>query len=425
MDARGSHVSALATPGVVGDGLHDDTAGLQAALDSGAAVVHLPTPPAGYLITRPLVIHSGQTLLCDRNAALRLADRAHRYMLVNDDPERGNRGISIIGGIWDGNNAHQTCEYHEGGDWRVPFSKDRYLGVLMQLVNVDDLHLSGLTLKDPECYGIQLGAVRRFTVQDITFDYNMLTNNMDGVHVHGPASQGRIANLKGATNDDQVALNADDGAMFEVTRGPITDVEIQGVWAENGYTGVRLLSAGSPISRVRISGLYGSFRYYGVSFTHHNVHPGEPSTVTDVVIDGMHLSRPPRPEGQPLPQSDMEQCRFPLIWVEGGMNVGSLLLSNLVRTEAVELAPPAVLVSEGAKVRHLGVCNAAVANLADSALDFIVNRGTIESLSLANVCTSARSAATRGTVVRNTGTINHTGLQNVVTCTDRGQRVAE
>lgn len=407
-------IDALTRPGVVGDGLHDDTSGLQAALDSGASTVHLPPPAGCYLISQPLVIHSGQTLSAHRSAVVRLADHAHAHMLTNDDHARGNRGITILGGIWDGNNQHQTCEYHEGGPWWSAYDPGRYLGVLMQFVNVRDLHISGLTLKDPETFGIQLGDVRRFTVEDITFDYNMRRLNMDGVHVHGPAKEGRIANLKGATNDDQVALNADDGRMYEATRGPISDIEVQGIWAEDGYTGVRLLSAGSPISRVHISGIYGSFRYYGVSFTHHNVHPGEPSLIRDVTIDSVHCHKPPRPEGQSVPDDDDAICRYPIFWIEGGMEVRNLLVSNLIRTEAVEGACPCFVVSEGARVQHLAVCNASMVNRAKTPLDFIVNHGTIESLSLLNVHALAEGGAPRGHILRGMGTILQQNLSNVV-----------
>lgn len=199
-------------PGTVGDGVHDDTAGLQAALDGGGSRVHFPCPSECYLISRALVIHSEQTLTVDRNATIRLADGAHAHMLTNANHAGGDHGITVTGGIWDGNTAHQTCEYHETGRWQVPYDPQRYLGVLLQFDNVTDLRLAGLTLKAPETFGVQVANLRRFTIEDITFDYNMLRANMDGVHLHGNCHQGRIANLKGATNDDMVALNADDGS---------------------------------------------------------------------------------------------------------------------------------------------------------------------------------------------------------------------
>ena len=69
--------------GVVGDGVHDDTAGIQSALDTGAGMVYLPQPKSCYLISRLLAVHTGQTLLADRNATIRLADQANCVMLEN------------------------------------------------------------------------------------------------------------------------------------------------------------------------------------------------------------------------------------------------------------------------------------------------------------------------------------------------------
>ncbi|MBU0608223.1 MAG: hypothetical protein KKI08_10055 [Armatimonadetes bacterium] len=408
-------MDVLDHPDVRGDGVHDDTAGLQAALDSGAAVVRLPQPHACYLISRTLVMRSGQTLLADRNAVIRLADHAHAHMLTNADHGTRSRGLTVKGGIWDGNNAHQTCEYHQNGsNWRVPYDPARYLGVLLQFNNVEDLHLSGLTLKDPEAFGIQVANLRRFTIEDLTFDYNMLKLNMDGVHVHGNCHQGRLANLKGATNDDQVALNADDGWMYEMSRGPITDIQIDGVWAENGYTAVRLLSAGSPIRGVRISNLFGSYRYFVTSFTHHNIHPGEPTTFEDIVIDGVFCAKPTEAlDGSLLPDGAAVH-RCPLFWVESQGCVRSVLVSNLVRTERLENAPPCFHIAEGARVEHLSVCQASVTNHAATPLDFLHNEGTIESLSLASIYCRAEGGAPRGTVVRNDGRIANQTRTDVV-----------
>ena len=47
--------------------------------------------------------------------------------------------------------------------------------------------------------------------------------------------------------------------MFKMCRGPITDVHVDGLWSKNGYTGVRLLSAGSPIKRIKLANIYGTY----------------------------------------------------------------------------------------------------------------------------------------------------------------------
>ena len=91
----------------------------------------------------------------------------------------------------------------------------RYLGVLMRFNRVKRLTLRGLTLKDPVTFSTQLGNLEEFTIEDIAFDHNLKRTNMDGIHVHGNSRHGRITNLKAATNDDLVALDADDGGIFE------------------------------------------------------------------------------------------------------------------------------------------------------------------------------------------------------------------
>ena len=399
-------------PGTVGDGVHDDTAALQAALDSGASVVELPRPPRCYLISRALVIHSEQTLLVDRNATIRLADGAHAHMLTNASHAGGDHGITVVGGIWDGNNAHQTCEYHETGRWQVPYDPRRYLGVLLQFNHVADLRLAGLTLKDPEAFGIQVANLRRFTIEDITFDYNMLRANMDGVHLNGNCHQGRIANLKGATNDDMVALNADDGSMYEMSRGPITDIQVDGLWAENGYTAVRLLSAGAPVRRVRISNIYGSFRFYVVSFTHHSVHPGEATEFSEVTIDGVCCAKPLEPLATPGPWDEEARHSFPLFYVQGQARVRDLALANIQRREQLEAAPSTIHVCEGAEVECLSLRDVSTVNEASTPLDLLVNEGAIGVLQLSNVLAQAEGGAPRGHMVVNRGTIGETQTSN-------------
>ena len=71
-------------PGVVGDGVHDDTPGLQALLDSGRTEVHFPSPPACLLISKTLTIHSRQTLVLRRHTVIRLKEHSDQVMITNE-----------------------------------------------------------------------------------------------------------------------------------------------------------------------------------------------------------------------------------------------------------------------------------------------------------------------------------------------------
>ena len=228
--AAAQQTPAPATTGAVGDGVHNDTAAIQALLDSRRTLVHLPAPPGHYLISKPLRIYSNQTLQLDDFSVIRLKDGSDCMMITNDDHEHGNQNIALVGGVWDMHNEGQSlCEYQRTRKWKGTYDPARYLGVLMRFNRVKHLTLRGLTLKDPVTFSTQLGNLDEFTIEDITFDQNLKRSNMDGIHVHGNSRHGRITNLKGATNDDEVALNADDAGIFEMSRGPIEDLSVDGL----------------------------------------------------------------------------------------------------------------------------------------------------------------------------------------------------
>lgn len=403
-------VNALSFPGVKGDGQNDDTEGLQAALDTLAGTVYLPSPAKYYLIRRALIVHSGQTLLMDRNAVIRLADKADSLMLTNAEPVAGDRGITVWGGIWDGNNANQTP--HDFSP-QVPYDPARFLGVLIQFNNVRSLQIADLTLKDPESFAVQLANLEYFTIENIDFDYNLLRPNMDGIHLNGNCRYGRIANLKGTTNDDLVALNADDGSIAEMARGPISDIQVDGLFSDNGYTAVRLLSAGSPVSRIRLSNIFGTYRYNVVSFTHHNVHPGAPSVFESVVIDGIFCSKPGKPLSNPLASDEWGRANAPLIWAAPGTLVESLTVRNLERTECTPGSADTIVVDAEATVESLYVTDARLVNKTESEISLIRNAGTIGVLNVVNASGVSESGSPRGSVIHNLGTIREKNLTNV------------
>jgi len=172
-------ISAQKKLKLAGDGLTDDTQAIQAMLDARIETIYLPPPKNCYLISKALRIYSNQTLKLDPNTKIRLADNAHDYLLVNANPDSGDKNIRIIGGIWDGNNARQTCEYRKNIRNSSPLTT--YMGCGMFLMNIENLWLEGLTIKDPETFGVHLAKVRMFTVKDIVFDYNMELVNEDGI----------------------------------------------------------------------------------------------------------------------------------------------------------------------------------------------------------------------------------------------------
>jgi hypothetical protein len=308
------------------------------------------------------------------------------------------------------NQGQSLAEYQKTRIWKGTYDPARYLGVLMRFNRVKRLTLRGLTLKDPVTFSTQLGNLEEFTIEDITFDHNLKRTNMDGIHVHGNSRHGRITNLKGATNDDLVALNADDAGIFEMSRGPIEDVAVDGLWAKDGYTAVRLLSAGSPIRRIRLANIFGTYRYNAVSFTNHKVHPGTASTFEDISIHGMFCGKSSM--GMKADPSQPGNSNLSLIWIDAPAVVHGLTLSDIRRTETVW--PAATLfVEPGATIKALQLTQATVLNRTPGPLDLLVNRGTIENLSLNQVHFEASAGPARGVVIRGDGKIHRKDLQQV------------
>ena len=109
----------------------------------------------------------------------------------------------------------------------------------------------------------------RTVVEDIVFDCNDATGNEDGVHVNGYAHRGVIRRISGHTNDDLVALNADEGEFRSLRDNDITDVLIDGIdGGDDGFTGVRLLSRNACVSNITIRNVSGKFKHFIASFTH-------------------------------------------------------------------------------------------------------------------------------------------------------------
>lgn len=403
--------SAELSPGVRGDGVHDDTAGLQKLLDGEQYEVLFPSPPVCLLISKPLKIHSGQTLLVDRRTVVRLKAGSDQVMLTNADPDAGNENITLVGGVWDMDNEHQSqTEYQKtrrASD--KPYAADAYLGVAIRFHGVKNLTIRGLTIRNPVTFGLQLGNLRQFTIEDITFDYNLKRTNMDGVHIHGPARWGRITNLKGATNDDLVALNADDGRCFEMSRGPIEDVSVDGIYSDNGYTAVRLLSAGSPVRRIQISNVFGTYRYNVVSLTNHAVHPGTASTFEDIALRGLFCAKS---TDSPKPASGRAPTNAAPIWVAAPARVTALSISDFHRTESARAADT-IAIDPGATVDSLQLSNVTLTNRTTDSIYVIYNGGIIGALAMNNVFLKAEGGPRRGAAVCNAGSIEQHDLKQV------------
>jgi len=349
-----------------------DTARLQALLDSGKGVVTIPD--GTYTVSKTLFVSSDTRLVCSPKTVVRLADGANCPILMNRGWQPGGHAsnITVEGGVWDGNNTKQTR-----GKIKVDNSPGG--GDICQLVEfagVDNLTLRGMTLKDPNSFSIELTDVDGFVVEDILFDCNDKTPNQDGLHVDGWARNGRISNLRGHTNDDLIALNADEG-LWRSPKNDIENVVIDGVYGgTDGYTAVRLLSRTANVRNIVIRNVFGEFKFCGVYFSHwwHGGVRFDLGHFDNILIENFYATGI---------QSRRVGEGEPIIEFQSGLqHVGSVTIRNLSRVEntAFKTKKRTVNVACGVKIDRLVLDNVEQRINSDEKLLTVDKDGKVEHL---------------------------------------------
>ena len=377
-------VLAAALPPLAGDGVCDDTAAIQARLDSGAACVYLPPPKGHYVISKTLKIGSEQELRLDRFTRIRLAPKSNCPMLENCSYRAGtgtNAFVAVTGGIWDMDNRNQCGNFMQIPELEKSapkeFDPDFFFGMSMRFCHVDHLTVRGVTVRNPVNYGIEFGHVSYVTADDITFDYrqgNPKLLNMDGLHFDGFCHHLRITNVRGTCYDDMIALNANDG-MCSPEEGPISDVDIDGLYCGYCHSAVRLLSADAPISRVTIRNVHGNFYVSAVWLTHHFANRSAPGRFDDIVISDVFAAKaiPPPDVDGPWRRS------LPLIYVQGVANIGSLVIERIFRDERTLSAPTFGIDKRETHVAGLVIRDCRMTNRLGGPIWFFDNKGAVDS----------------------------------------------
>lgn len=257
------------TFGAGGLGCSDDTAALQAALFAEDGTVRIPS--GRYIVSETLLLPSHKRILADPDARIVHAPvrplRGGDFLLSNADPVGGNEDVELCGGIWDGG---------FGGRFNVKnpdlFAPDGASGACLNFVNVRNLRLRDLTAANSVVYFIRMARLDGFEIQNVLFTADRLSWNQDGLHFGGEVRNGLVENVRAEnceTNDDLIALNADDSMdrieNHGLVRGDIENLTIRNVYAENCYTAVRMLSVTSAIRNVTIENLYAGCRCYALN----------------------------------------------------------------------------------------------------------------------------------------------------------------
>ncbi len=373
---------------LVGDGIHDDTQAIQALLDSKKGLVELPMPTSCYLISKPLRIYSYQELKFPRYARIKLAKGSNCAMLTNANKEAGDEYVTVCGGIWDYNNLEQArnplidnAQYLSQTDsMSYGLDEEKYEGMPFIFFNIKHFTVKNLTLKDPVTFACSLDRVTYFTVENIVFDFNKgnpYPINMDGIHLNGNCHFGKIQNIRGATYDDMIALNADEGSD-----GPITNIEIDGLYAERAQSFVRLLTVKNEIRNIHIRNVYGTCFMYGIGITKFYYGAKTTGYYDNLTFDNIYISR-----GEPVLHEDCHReglDTFAIVDIDRETVIKSLHIADLYRHET-HTPVPTIRIQEGAEIENLSLENSKSDTSLQSEFPFIQNDGEIGFLRLENV----------------------------------------
>lgn len=211
------------------------TRAMQAVLET-QTTLRIPARAKPYYLDGPIILKSGQKLIADPRAEIRLCPGTNTCMARNEHivgfseqpvPEetQPDVDISIEGGTW---TTLATSHKETNGNLRGASARQNAVhgthGVIL-LHNVRHVSVRSITVRQSKAFAVHLANVQDFLVEGVILD----RHRRDGVHVNGPASKGIIRQVSGDSADDTVALNAWEWKNYAPSLGPIHDIIIEDV----------------------------------------------------------------------------------------------------------------------------------------------------------------------------------------------------
>ncbi len=350
-----SEAGAKLDSDVLKGGGSDETALIQSILDRAPKLGALKLVVDGPILVSGLRVHSNTTLEClNRGCGFYLADNSNRPLISNASPQaegRADSNLSFVGGTYNGNAEHQAHNTPEHG-WTTAFA----------LHGVEQVLVRDVSITNARTFALYLTNWRRVGIENLYINLSHIpkSSNQDGIHVQGPGEFLSVRNVQGRAWDDMVALNIDDllGDWDEQGRfqkhpsaakrfgrgagiGPVTDVEIDGVCADDCAQVIRILSRASRLDRVSIRNVKGTYRDFGV-------------WITPYLREGGNIGRVDFENIDLRPSGERAYDYVPpfLFWIAGRME--SLRLKNIISHAPVD-DRPLVWIQPDAKVDLLRI----------------------------------------------------------------------
>lgn len=290
--------------GAAGNGIQNDHPFIQKVLDeAGDCIVFIPE--GDYRIADTLKVSSHTEIHADPKARLFHCESKPKhqgdFLISNRDTVQGNENITIIGGVWDGN--YDGLNNNKPSDL---FAPNAWSGAMINFQNVRNLHLQDMTVQNSVVYYVRMGGVDGFHIENICFRAKQRSFNQDGLHFHGGCRNGVVKNIvayDNETNDDFIALNADDSVARLENRdlymGDIENITFENISAENCYTFVRMASVTSHIRNITMKNIRCGCRVYAINMDalrycktplfKEEEYPNGCGEIENILIEDMHV----------------------------------------------------------------------------------------------------------------------------------------
>jgi len=293
--------------GAIPNGSRIVTTNLQAALDITGGI-ETPYHSLKLIIDDRLIIKSNTNWSIDPLDTIYEASGNNTVMLRNENLDTTgttDHDIILTGGLWDGNwsgNPGTTLFSSYAQLQSDKITPVRGAAGNIGFFGVNRLQVSGVKVKNPISFGIQVAGCKYFNVDDVYFQRTQATVS-DGIHINGPAENFLVNNVRGKTGDDFIALNAWDWLVSSPiaggTGGDIKKGVVQNIMPDSCTWGIIRANVGTNagLYDVDIKSVKGVSKYVGINFASGSLEPDQhtPShttgmgTIGDITLDDISI----------------------------------------------------------------------------------------------------------------------------------------
>ena len=272
---------------------------LQLILDGAALITGLNLPAAGHWSIVGIGLDSGFYMAAGSNTDV--IRNGPGGPLVNDPgtspaPARGTNvhieNLFINGNRGDGHSGNATTGDARGYD---AAGDQWFFGI--NLISLDNIVIRNIRCFNVSAYNVRLSNCGHWIVQGSRFEnvlpgQPVLPQNADGLHISGPANDGRISNCHFRAGDDAMALNGPEGC-----NGLIERIAITNCTSYQSQTMLRMYADSARgignVKDVVVSNYVGSANVVGFLFGIEDAHPRTAgTTVTNVSFTNCSVEAP-------------------------------------------------------------------------------------------------------------------------------------